>query len=45
MCTYILCYFFLCTLGTLRANYSVAFPKKCGNAAMLQSGKNTVLIG
>ena len=48
MCTYayvrfvIGFFFFLCAPGTPWANYSVAFPEKCGNAAMPRSCKNTV---
>ena len=48
VCVHMFYFFFLCTLGALWANYSAAFPEEvwqCCNAAMLQFGKNTVLIG
>ena len=41
-----ICFFFpFALLGPFGLIIVLHFPKKCGNAAMLQSDKNTVLIG
>ena len=45
MCTYVLCFFSFALLGPSGLIIVGHFPKKCGNATMLQSVKNNVLIG
>ena len=47
MCTYVYVHFVICLsslfapLGPLGLIIVQHFPKKCGNATMLQSGRNT----